>query len=130
MPVIERELVRRSTACDASGVDEDVGNAVRGRDFSIPFVQLRIVVQIERAGFGVAAFSVLREAAGGEELVVVVELRRRPEGDVASRIRGRLSEVLGVMADRIELVGAGDLPRTTSGKLRRAECIARFGGRA
>jgi len=79
---------------------------------------------------GVAAFSVVSEQAGGEQLVVVVELRRQPTDDVTQRIRGKLAEELGVTADRIELVGAGDLPRTTSGKLKRSECIARYGSRA
>ncbi len=101
-----------------------------GRKFHPADIEQVVATLVDAPPNGVAAFSVLREAAGGEELVVVVELRRRPEGDVVSRIRGRLSEVLGVMADRIELVGAGALPRTTSGKLRRKECIARFGGRA
>ncbi len=101
-----------------------------GRKFHPADIEQVVATLVDAPPNGVAAFSVLREASGGEELVVVVELRRRPIGDVASRIRGRLSEVLGVMADRIELVGAGDLPRTTSGKLRRAECIARFGGLA
>lgn len=76
---------------------------------------------------GVAAFSVLDEASRGEALIVVVELRRRSEDDIAAKIRGRIADELGVMADRVELVGAGELPRTTSGKLRRHECIARYG---
>ena len=78
---------------------------------------------------GVAAFSVLDEATRGEALVVVVEQRRRSTDDLVARIRGRIADELGVMADRIELVGAGELPRTTSGKLRRGECIARYGVR-
>ncbi len=79
---------------------------------------------------GAVAFSVVSEQAGGEQLVVVVELRRQPTDDVTTRIRGKLAEELGVTADRIELVGAGELPRTTSGKLKRHECIARYGGAA
>ncbi|MEW6432946.1 MAG: AMP-binding protein [Myxococcota bacterium] len=101
-----------------------------GRKFHPADIEQLVAALVDAPPNGVAAFSVLREAAGGEELVVVVELRRRMEGDVAGRIRGHLSETLGVMADRVELVGAGELPRTTSGKLKRGECIARFGGRA
>jgi acyl-CoA synthetase (AMP-forming)/AMP-acid ligase II len=101
-----------------------------GRKFHPADIEQLVAEVVDAPPNGVAAFSVLREAAGGEELVVVVELRRKDEGDVARRIRGRLSEVLGVMVDRVELVGAGDLPRTTSGKLRRGECIARFGARS
>lgn len=101
-----------------------------GRKFHPADIEQLVATLVDAPPNGVAAFSVLREAAGGEELVVVVELRRKQEGDVVGRIRGHLSETLGVMADRVELVGAGDLPRTTSGKLKRGECIARFGGRA
>ncbi|MCC6333585.1 MAG: AMP-binding protein [Myxococcales bacterium] len=100
-----------------------------GRKFHPADIEQQVASLVDAPPNGVAAFSVLREAQGGEELVVVVELRRQAEGDVAGRIRGHLSEALGVMADRVELVGAGELPRTTSGKLRRGECIARFGGR-
>lgn len=75
---------------------------------------------------GVVAFSVDDSATNQEALVVVVEQRRASETGLADRIRGRVSAELGVMVDRIELVGAGALPRTTSGKLRRKECTARF----
>lgn len=75
---------------------------------------------------GVVAFSVDDQSTNQEALVVVVEQRRASETGLAERIRGRVSAELGVMVDRIELVGAGALPRTTSGKLRRKECTARF----
>ncbi len=100
-----------------------------GRKFHPADIEQVVATLVDAPPNGVVAFSVLRESAGGEELVIVAELRRRPTGDLVSQIRGKLSETLGVMADRIELVGAGDLPRTTSGKLRRAECIARYGAR-
>ncbi len=76
---------------------------------------------------GVAAFSVLREELATEELVVVVELKRDEPYDVVRRVRGHLAGTLGVTADRVELVKAGTLPRTTSGKLKRGECATRFG---
>jgi acyl-CoA synthetase (AMP-forming)/AMP-acid ligase II len=89
-----------------------------------------LVLRRASSAFASLDLSRPRFVLNGSEPVVVVELRRKDEGDVARRIRGRLSEVLGVMVDRVELVGAGDLPRTTSGKLRRGECIARFGARS
>lgn len=75
---------------------------------------------------GVVAFSVDDSATHQEALVVVVEQRRASETGLVDRIRGRVSAELGVMVDRVELVGAGALPRTTSGKLRRKECTARY----
>ena len=77
---------------------------------------------------GVLAFSENDVAHHQESLVVVVEQRRTAEPGLLDRIRGRVSAELGVMVDRIELVGAGALPRTTSGKLRRKECTARYSG--
>jgi acyl-CoA synthetase (AMP-forming)/AMP-acid ligase II len=69
---------------------------------------------------GVAAFSIPDAAAGTEALVVVAEVRRQTfDAGLAEHVRGRLLDALGVRADRVELVPAGTLPRTTSGKLRR-----------
>ncbi len=98
-----------------------------GRKFHPTDIERVVSEVVDTPPNGVAAFSVLHDDARGEELVVVVELRRQIHGDVQSMIRGKISEALGVMTDRIELVGAGELPRTTSGKLRRRECVARFG---
>ncbi len=75
---------------------------------------------------GVVAFSVDDSTTNQEALVVVVEQRRTTPEGLVDRIRGRVSAELGVMVDRVELVGAGALPRTTSGKLRRKECSARY----
>jgi acyl-CoA synthetase (AMP-forming)/AMP-acid ligase II len=69
---------------------------------------------------GAAAFSLDATA----EVVVVVETRR--EG-AAGAVRGVLLERLGVRPDRVVCVAPGELPRTTSGKVRRAEAAARFG---
>ncbi len=68
---------------------------------------------------GVAAFSRPHAASGSEELVVVVELRRVPPEGLAQEIRAKVMERLGVRADVVELVMAGTLPRTTSGKVKR-----------
>lgn len=79
---------------------------------------------------GVAAFSVPDGAQGTEALVVVAELRRQTQDkDLAEQVRGRLLETLGVRADRVELVPAGTLPRTTSGKLRREAARNMWGWR-
>jgi acyl-CoA synthetase (AMP-forming)/AMP-acid ligase II len=78
---------------------------------------------------GVAAFSVLDTAQGTEALVVVAELRRQSHSDgLEEAVRGKLLSELGVRADRVELVPAGTLPRTTSGKLRREAARAMWTG--
>jgi acyl-CoA synthetase (AMP-forming)/AMP-acid ligase II len=99
-----------------------------GRKFH-PYDIERVVSEtVETTPNGVAAFSRPEGPQGTEELVVVVELRRvgaNPEAE--QTIRAGLMDRLGVRADRITLLPAGALPRTTSGKVRRGECVARFG---
>jgi acyl-CoA synthetase (AMP-forming)/AMP-acid ligase II len=68
-----------------------------------------------------AAFLDDKEGAG--RLVVVHELRNScglELTDLMQQIAERLVEVHEVMADRIVLIGAGSLPKTSSGKVRRS----------
>lgn len=75
---------------------------------------------------GVAAFSTIQQ--GVEQLIVVAEVIRqhRPElnGAVCHAIRSAVAGATGVGADRVILVRANTLPRTSSGKLRRQACRA------
>lgn len=99
-----------------------------GRKFHPSDIE-RIVAEVaDPPPNGVMAFSVEGTGARQEALVVVVEQRREPQAGLVERIRGRVSAELGVLVDRVELVGAGALPRTTSGKLQRREALGRFGG--
>lgn len=83
---------------------------------------------------GGAAFSVLTGDA--ERLVLVFELerawvRRAAERDnILSAIRGAVSRQHGVHVDDIVLIRPGMLPRTSSGKVRRAQCQSDFLGGA
>jgi acyl-CoA synthetase (AMP-forming)/AMP-acid ligase II len=98
-----------------------------GRKFH-PYDIERVVAEtVETTPNGVAAFSAPDLVAGSEALVVVVELRRMSSAEGATEsIRARLMDQLGVRADRVELIPAGALPRTTSGKVKRRECMTRF----
>ncbi len=69
---------------------------------------------------GVAAFN------ADDGLVLVIEQRRAVAGDTAG-VRALIAAQLGVRVDRVEWVASGTLPRTTSGKLRRAACAEQFG---
>ncbi|HEX2093941.1 MAG TPA: amino acid adenylation domain-containing protein, partial [Longimicrobiaceae bacterium] len=74
-----------------------------------------------------AAFALLRD--GEEELAVVAEVDRREArepGEVVAAVRARLNEVVGVRARVVALVARGGIPRTTSGKIRRAECRRQY----
>ncbi len=75
-----------------------------------------------------AAFSV--EAEGEERLVVVAEVEREARGvdvgAVATAVRAAISEAHDLQLWALVLLRPGGLPRTTSGKLRRAACRAAF----
>ncbi len=92
-----------------------------GRKFH-PYDIERIAAAAVRAPpNGAAAF-----AARDEELVVVVEAPGDGPVDVERLVRGELLASLGVRPHRVVSVTPGDLPRTTSGKLRRAACVERY----
>ncbi|KUJ41289.1 fatty-acid--CoA ligase [Streptomyces albus subsp. albus] len=78
------------------------------------------------------AFCVPEPAAAGERLVVVAELRREarpgvPEVSEAVRTaRAAVSSGHGLHLSELLLTPPGSVPRTTSGKVSRAACRARF----
>ncbi len=81
-----------------------------------------------RAG-NVIAFGV--ETAKGKEGMVVVAEARPPAGstDLAplrSQVQDRVRAVAGIPAKDVVLVAPGTLPKTSSGKLQRAQCRARY----
>ncbi|MFJ4715368.1 fatty acyl-AMP ligase [Streptomyces sp. NPDC088785] len=71
-------------------------------------------------------------ADGGEELVVVAETRRGAEPDgpavreAVGAARGAVAAGHGLRLAALVLVPAGAVPRTSSGKVARAACRARF----
>ncbi len=65
----------------------------------------------------VVAFSVPGEES--EVLVVVAETRPEPPADTAERIVAAVAEQLSLKVSDVVLLGAGQLPKTSSGKLQR-----------
>lgn len=83
---------------------------------------------------GSAAFSVAQ--AGSDRLVLVAELKRewlRKSQDwelAVSAVRSAVSAAFSVAIDEIVLIKTGSLPRTSSGKVRRAQtCLDYLAGR-
>jgi acyl carrier protein len=77
----------------------------------------------------VAAFGSPDPANGGERLVVVAELHPRqrvPEAELLAEINRICSEVAGSPPDAAQLVPAGTILKTSSGKLRREACRTLF----
>ncbi|MFG3016316.1 amino acid adenylation domain-containing protein [Streptomyces cinerochromogenes] len=75
-----------------------------------------------------AAFAVDDEA--GSRIVLVHEVRGRPSGDdvagITAAVRESVADAHGVSVDEVVLVRLGAIPRTSSGKIRRAECRTRW----
>ena len=87
-----------------------------------------------RAGCA-AAFAV--DAGDGESVVIAMELdpRRLPDNDahrdacldeVIVRVREAIAEHHGIVLSAVSLLSVGDVPKTSSGKLRRRACRAAF----
>ncbi len=101
---------------------------IRGRNHYPQDIELTVerTHHALRAGCG-AAFSI--EDNGEEHLVVVQELDHRQSPDldgIVESIRQSLIEEYEVQARAILLVKPGNVPKTSSGKIRRAACRAAF----
>ena len=71
----------------------------------------------------VVAFGVVSESSGTESLVVVAETRATEPGErdrIASEITEKVGAAIGVPPDAVALVPPGAVPKTSSGKIRRA----------
>jgi acyl-CoA synthetase (AMP-forming)/AMP-acid ligase II len=73
----------------------------------------------------VIAFGVA-QGRKGDQLVVVAELKAGDPSSVRDGIARAVSHAGGVRPSDIVLVAPGTLPKTSSGKLRRGECRARY----
>jgi acyl-CoA synthetase (AMP-forming)/AMP-acid ligase II len=76
-----------------------------------------------------AAFARPNAGTGTDDLVLVVEARgigpvEREE--LAARLRGEILAAIGARADEVAFWPVGTIPRTSSGKVKRRECAARF----
>jgi fatty-acyl-CoA synthase len=72
----------------------------------------------------VVAFSVPSE--GGERAVVVLEADEAQSERIAAAVPGRVRDEVGVVVSAVTCVPKGSIPKTSSGKLRRAETRQRW----
>lgn len=63
---------------------------------------------------------------GGEEVVVVAEVRSEISDDVRHQVSERVRRSVGLAPREVVLVAAGTLPKTSSGKLQRSLCRDRY----
>jgi acyl carrier protein len=70
----------------------------------------------------VVAFGAPDEKAGTERFIVAAEMRNPAERErIAAEMTRAIAETIGIPPDRIELLPPQSIPKTSSGKLRRAE---------
>jgi len=96
---------------------------IRGRNHDPAFIEQGLEgVQGMRAGCA-AAFAVRPEGSDTEEIVVVAELQKDnevSESVLRSNCIEAIQEETGLQVSDLQLVVAGTLPRTSSGKIRRS----------
>jgi fatty-acyl-CoA synthase len=98
----------------------------QGRKYHPPDLESAIadVPGIPLAGVVVFGINRIDEA---DEVVAVVEARASAKADdVIAHVRRRIRETAGLELDRVVVAPPGTIPRTTSGKVRRAETRVRF----
>ncbi|MGE5246590.1 MAG: fatty acyl-AMP ligase [Betaproteobacteria bacterium] len=98
----------------------------QGRKYHPPDLEAAIADLPGIRPSGVVVFGFSRPGEG-DEVVAVLEARASAaSGDIVERVRRRVRETAGLELDRVVVTPPGTIPRTTSGKVRRAETRERF----
>lgn len=108
-----------------------------GRKYHPPDLESAIAAVEGLRTSNIVVFGIAR-AEDSDEVVAVLEGRASVTSDtMVDRVRRRIRETTGLELDRVVVAPPGTIPRTTSGKVRRAETRARLeagtlfrGGRA
>ncbi len=97
----------------------------QGRKYHPPDLESAIAgVGIPLAGVVVFSINHVEEA---DSIIAVLEARASARNDdVVATVRRRVRETAGLELDQVIVTTPGTIPRTTSGKVRRAETRARF----
>lgn len=101
---------------------------VTGRTLDAHDIEAAVQSAISARRQGLTAALSITEG-GHERFVVLQEVGRLDDSDAAAtvqQIQGAIASRFDVRPDDVALVAIGDLPRTTSGKLRRAEAASRY----
>jgi fatty-acyl-CoA synthase len=98
----------------------------QGRKYHPPDLELAIAEMPGLRSSGVVVFGISR-IDEPDEVVAVLEARASLASDeVIEQARRRVRETAGLELDRVVVTPPGTIPRTTSGKVRRAETRDRF----
>jgi fatty-acyl-CoA synthase len=97
-----------------------------GRKYHPPDLESAIADVQGLRSSGIVVFGVDR-IEEADQVIAVLEARGSlAPDDIVDRVRRRVRETAGLELDRIVVAPPGTIPRTTSGKVRRAETRARF----
>jgi len=103
---------------------------LRGRNYSPDELEQAMSGVAGIRSGGVAAVSYRRETDPGERLLLLAEHERRLSGERRAMLSRNCREAVltttGLLADEIEILPPGVLPRTSSGKIRRQEALRRW----
>jgi fatty-acyl-CoA synthase len=98
----------------------------QGRKYHPPDLELAIAESSGVHLSGVVVFGI-EHLEDDDEVVAVLETRAGSRSnDIADHARRRVRETAGLELNRVVVTAPGTIPRTTSGKVRRAETRARF----
>ena len=98
----------------------------QGRKYHPPDLEAAIADVPGVRPSGVVVFGITR-FEGDDEAVAVLEARAAlVPSDLVEQVRRRVRETAGLELDRVVLTPPGSIPRTTSGKVRRAETRSRL----
>jgi len=98
----------------------------QGRKYHPPDLESAIAALPGIRPSGVVVFGINR-ASAADEVVAVLEARASlAADDVVDQVRRRVRETAGLELDRVVVAPPGTIPRTTSGKVRRAETRERL----
>jgi acyl-CoA synthetase (AMP-forming)/AMP-acid ligase II len=98
----------------------------QGKKYHPPDLESSIAAMQGMRPSAVVVFGITR-AAEADEVVAIVEARASSASDdIREDVRRRIRETAGLEIDHVLIAPPGTIPRTTSGKVRRAETRARF----
>ena len=101
---------------------------IRGRNYA-PQEMEELLLEIPGLRTGCAVALGIQVEGQGEDLLILAELdpmSKRPSEEILAEVRNRLLSGLSLAPYHIELLPAGTLPRTSSGKLRRSDALKKY----
>lgn len=101
---------------------------IRGRNYA-PQEMEELLLELPGLRTGCSIAVGIQVEGQGEDLLILAELdpmSKRPGEEIVAEIKNRLLKGLSLAPYHVELLPAGTLPRTSSGKLRRSDALKKY----